>query len=76
MSLMDKFPLHSNVVASSDKTLHDINRIKSLLIGIDMTEGRCGQEIAELKHAATIISDVQNNIRVMKRYSEQRAEIR
>ena len=72
---MDKFPLHSNVVASSDKTIHDINRIKSLLIGIDMTEGGCAQEISELKHAARILSYVQNNVRVMKRYSRQCAEI-
>ena len=72
---MDKFPLHSNVVASSDKTIHDINRIKSLLIGIDMTEGGCAQEISESKHVARILSYVQNNVRVMKRYSRQCAEI-
>lgn len=72
---MDKFPLHKNVIASSDKTIHDINRIKSLLIGIDMTEGGCAEEIDGVKHAATILSNVQNNVRVMKLYSEQYAEI-
>jgi|LGVE01.1.fsa_nt_gb hypothetical protein len=72
---MDKLPLHSNVLASSEKAIHDINRIKSLLIGIDVTEGGCGEEIDSVKHAATILSNVQNNVRVMRHYSEQYAEI-
>lgn len=72
---MDKFPLHPDVIASSEKMMHDINRIKSLLIGIDMAEGGCGEEIDGVKHAATILSHVQNNVRVMRHYSEQYAEI-
>lgn len=75
MNDMEKFPLHSNVAASLENTIHDMNRVKSLLIGIDRTEGGCGEEIDGMKHAIAILSHVQNNVRVMLHYSKQCAEI-